>query len=106
MTVVGDAPAASSRTGCLIGAVLLLVAGAGLLLDLRQAGMDRARQRVMLLISALVILFPAVIAVTREGAVAAAQAADIQTLEDLQPQLQGVLKTCKGCHDNYRVDDD
>ncbi len=39
-------------------------------------------------------------------AVAAAQAADIQTLEELQPQLQGVLKTCRGCHDDYRVDDD
>jgi cytochrome c556 len=40
------------------------------------------------------------------NAVAAAQEADIQTLEQLQPQLQGVLKTCKGCHDGYRVDDD
>lgn len=39
-------------------------------------------------------------------AVAAAQAADIQSLDALQPQLQGVLKTCKGCHDNYRVDKD
>ncbi len=39
-------------------------------------------------------------------AVAAAQAADIQSLDALQPQLQGVLKTCKGCHDNYRVEKD
>ena len=39
-------------------------------------------------------------------AVAAAQAADIQALDQLQPQLQGVLKTCRGCHDDYRVDKD
>lgn len=39
-------------------------------------------------------------------AVASAQAADITTLEALGPQLQGVLKTCKGCHDNYRVEKD
>ena len=39
-------------------------------------------------------------------AVAAAQAADIQTLEALQPQLQGVLKTCRDCHDGYRVEKD
>lgn len=39
-------------------------------------------------------------------AVAKAQAADIQSLETLQPQLQGVLKTCKDCHDNYRIEKD
>lgn len=39
-------------------------------------------------------------------AVAAAQAADIQSLEQLQPQLQGVLKTCRDCHDGYRVEKD
>lgn len=40
------------------------------------------------------------------GAVAAARAADIQSLDALQPRLQAVLKTCKGCHDDYRVDKD
>jgi len=40
------------------------------------------------------------------NAVAQAQAADIQSLDALQPQLQGVLKTCKGCHDDYRIDTD
>ncbi len=39
-------------------------------------------------------------------AVAAAQAADIQSLDQLQPQLQGVLKTCRDCHDGYRVEKD
>mgnify|MGYP001814813557 CR=1 FL=1 len=39
-------------------------------------------------------------------AVAAARAADIQSLEQLQPQLQGVLKTCRDCHDGYRVEKD
>lgn len=39
-------------------------------------------------------------------AVAEAQAADIQSLEALQPQLQGVLKTCKDCHDSYRIEKD
>jgi cytochrome c556 len=39
-------------------------------------------------------------------AVAAARAADIQSLEALQPQLQGVLKTCRDCHDGYRVEKD
>ena len=40
------------------------------------------------------------------AAVADARAADIQSLEALQPRLQAVLKTCKGCHDDYRVDKD
>ena len=39
-------------------------------------------------------------------AVAAAQSAEIQSLEQLQPQLQGVLKTCRDCHDGYRVQKD
>lgn len=39
-------------------------------------------------------------------AVAQAQAADIETLEQLQPQLQAILKTCRGCHDDYRIEDD
>jgi cytochrome c556 len=39
-------------------------------------------------------------------AVAAAQAANPQSTEELKPVLFGVLKTCKGCHDNYRVDKD
>lgn len=38
------------------------------------------------------------------AAVADAQAADIQTLEQLQPQLQAVLNTCRECHDGYRVE--
>ncbi len=39
-------------------------------------------------------------------AVAAAQAADIQSLEGLKAELNGVLGTCKGCHDDYRVEKD
>lgn len=39
-------------------------------------------------------------------AVATAQAAGIQSLDQLQPQLQGVLKTCRDCHDGYRVEKD
>lgn len=38
------------------------------------------------------------------AAVADAQAADIQSLEALQPQLQAVLKTCRDCHDGYRIE--
>ncbi len=37
-------------------------------------------------------------------AVAAAQAANIASAEELGPKLQDVLGTCKGCHDNYRVE--
>jgi cytochrome c556 len=40
------------------------------------------------------------------NATAEAQAATIDSVETLQPALQGVLKTCKGCHDDYRVEKD
>ena len=40
------------------------------------------------------------------AAVAEAQAADIQSVEQLQPQLQGVLATCRDCHKGYRVEQD
>ncbi|MEM1411347.1 MAG: cytochrome c [Pseudomonadota bacterium] len=39
-------------------------------------------------------------------AVASAQAANIQSVEELQPNLQGVLKTCRDCHDGYRIETD
>ena len=39
-------------------------------------------------------------------AVAKAQAAGIDSVDALKPQLQSVLGTCKGCHDDYRVDKD
>lgn len=40
------------------------------------------------------------------AAVEEAQDANIDSLEALQPALQGVLKTCKGCHDDYRIEKD
>jgi cytochrome c556 len=36
----------------------------------------------------------------------AAIAANPQTLEDAKPVLGAVFKTCKGCHDTYRIDKD
>lgn len=39
-------------------------------------------------------------------AVAVAVAANPQTVEDLRPVLNGVFKTCKGCHEGFRVDKD
>jgi cytochrome c556 len=38
-------------------------------------------------------------------AVAAAQAAKPMTLEDAKPIIGPVFQTCKGCHDNYRIED-
>ncbi len=40
------------------------------------------------------------------AAVEAAQDANIDSVETLQPALQGILKTCKGCHDDFRVEKD
>lgn len=39
-------------------------------------------------------------------AVDAAIAASPQTLEDGRPVLGPVFQACKGCHDNYRIDDE
>jgi cytochrome c556 len=38
-------------------------------------------------------------------AVEAAQAAKPMTLEDAKPSVGPVFQTCKGCHDNYRIED-
>lgn len=40
------------------------------------------------------------------AAVEEAQDANIDSVETLKPALQGVLKTCKGCHDDFRVEKD
>jgi len=40
------------------------------------------------------------------AAVEEAQDANIDSLETMEPELQKILKTCKGCHDDYRVEDD
>jgi cytochrome c556 len=39
-------------------------------------------------------------------AVAVAIEANPQTVEELRPVLNGVFKTCKGCHEGFRVDKD
>ena len=39
-------------------------------------------------------------------ATAAAVAAAPTTLEDAKPLLGAVFKTCKGCHDTYRIEDE
>jgi cytochrome c556 len=39
-------------------------------------------------------------------AVDAAIAASPQTLEDGKPVLGPIFQACKGCHDNYRIDDE
>ena len=39
-------------------------------------------------------------------AVDAAIAANPQTLEDTKPGAVEIFKTCKGCHDNYRIEDE
>jgi cytochrome c556 len=39
-------------------------------------------------------------------AVDAAIAANPQTLEEAKPVAGDVFKTCKGCHDNYRIEDE
>lgn len=40
------------------------------------------------------------------SAVDAAIAANPQTLEETKPVAGEVFKTCKGCHDNYRIEDE
>lgn len=37
-------------------------------------------------------------------AVAVAVAANPQSVDELRPVLNGVFKTCKGCHEGFRVD--
>lgn len=39
-------------------------------------------------------------------AVAAAQAAGPQSLDELKPVAGGIFRSCKGCHENYRVEKD
>lgn len=39
-------------------------------------------------------------------AIQAAMAAKPETLEDAKPVLGAVFKTCKGCHDTYRIKDE
>jgi cytochrome c556 len=39
-------------------------------------------------------------------AVDAAKEANPQSVEELKPVLGSIGKTCKGCHDGYRVEDD
>lgn len=39
-------------------------------------------------------------------AVAAAQAANPQTLDEFKPVFLSVVKNCKGCHDDYRIEKD
>jgi cytochrome c556 len=43
---------------------------------------------------------------TWADAVDAALAGEAATLEDAKPLAGAVFKACKGCHDNYRIDDD
>ena len=38
-------------------------------------------------------------------AVEAAKAAKPMTLEDAKPAVGPVFQTCKGCHDDYRIED-
>lgn len=49
--------------------------------------------------------FDAAIAKWRE-AVEAAQAAAPTTLEEARPAVGPVFKTCKGCHDTYRIEEE
>lgn len=44
--------------------------------------------------------------VTWRDAIEAAQVAAPATLEAAKPIVGEVFQTCKGCHDNYRIDDD
>lgn len=39
-------------------------------------------------------------------AVAAGQTANPQSLEELKPVAGAIFKSCKGCHENYRVEKD
>ncbi|MGB5412397.1 MAG: cytochrome c [Woeseiaceae bacterium] len=41
-----------------------------------------------------------------QDAIATAVAADPQSLDDAKPVVGPVLKSCKSCHDGYRVEDD
>ena len=41
-----------------------------------------------------------------QGAIADAKAADAQTLEEAKPVLGAIFKTCKNCHDGYRIKDE
>jgi cytochrome c556 len=41
----------------------------------------------------------------RDAATAAIEA-DPQTLEEAKPVIGPIFNTCKGCHDNYRIDDE
>ena len=41
-----------------------------------------------------------------QSAVAAAIEANPQDLDSAKPVLGGVLQNCKGCHDNYRIEDE
>ena len=40
------------------------------------------------------------------GAVDAAIAANPQTLDETKPVAGEIFNTCKGCHDNYRIEDE
>ena len=41
-----------------------------------------------------------------QDAVAAAIEAEPQDMNSAKPVLGGVLQNCKGCHDNYRIEDE
>ena len=43
---------------------------------------------------------------TWADATEAAIAAEPQTLDEARPVLGAVFKNCKGCHDNYRIEDE
>ena len=49
--------------------------------------------------------FEEALAMWRE-ATGAAIAAEPQTLDEARPSLGGVFKTCKDCHDGYRIEDE
>lgn len=40
------------------------------------------------------------------AAVEAAQAASPQSVNELKPALDDIIKACKGCHDDYRYEED
>lgn len=49
--------------------------------------------------------FEAALQKWRDAATAAIDA-DPQTLEDAKPVIGPIFNTCKGCHDNYRIEDE
>ena len=49
--------------------------------------------------------FEAALQKWRDASIAAINA-DPQTLEEAQPVLGPIFKTCKGCHDTYRLEDE